>query len=157
MLKIGIPSTVTTIEDFTFQSCESLKEVSIPSSVNSIGEYAFSFTALNTVTLPESLKTIGKGAFYECEDLEKINIPANTEVVGDCAFMGCAIKKFIVQSSNQYYESIDGVLFDKTNHILCSFPRGSEMTSFYIPDGTEDIEEWAFYMSNISNKIYPLR
>ncbi len=54
--QIDIPSTIMAIENFTSESCESLEAVSIPNTVKSIGEYAFSFTALNTITLTESLR-----------------------------------------------------------------------------------------------------
>jgi hypothetical protein len=75
-LKTGsfsIPSTVTSIGDFAFEGCRSLNYVRIPSSLTSIGKGAFSeCTGLNSVTLPQSVTSIGEQAFYECRGLTSI-------------------------------------------------------------------------------------
>jgi hypothetical protein len=49
--------------------------VSIPSSVTSIGDYAFSgCKGLTSVSIPSSVIFIGNCAFYGCAGLEKVNI-----------------------------------------------------------------------------------
>ena len=69
---VDIPETiegikVTTIADRTFQYCESLTSIVIPSSVVSIGD----------------------SAFYACESLANIEIPASVTSIGQSAFMDC--------------------------------------------------------------------
>jgi hypothetical protein len=50
--------------------------VIIPSSVASIGDYAFcDCTALTSVTLPSSVTSIGDWAFYDCEKLTTVIVP----------------------------------------------------------------------------------
>jgi predicted small secreted protein len=57
-----IPNSVTTIGDYAFSATQ-LTSVRIPNSVTSIGRYAFSATQLTSVTIPNSVTTIGDGAF----------------------------------------------------------------------------------------------
>ena len=44
---------------------------------------------LKSITLPSSLKTIGAYAFSGCENLREITIPSSVESIGDCAFKDC--------------------------------------------------------------------
>ncbi len=61
------------------------KTVSIPSSkdgkvVEYIGDYAFSGTAVEFVTLPDTIRGIGKGAFMDCAQLNRVVIGNNKDV-----------------------------------------------------------------------------
>ncbi|MBQ1994965.1 MAG: leucine-rich repeat protein, partial [Clostridia bacterium] len=57
-----IPDSVTTIGDYAFSSCTSLTSVAIPDSVTAIGEYAFYYCiGLTSITIPDSITTIGNG------------------------------------------------------------------------------------------------
>ena len=63
-----IPSSVTSIDDYAFSSCDSLSEIGIPSSVTSIGDWAFSFcSSLSEIVIPSSVTSIGDCAFYNCK------------------------------------------------------------------------------------------
>ena len=55
-----------------------------------IGFYCFEANyQLESVTLPESVDIIGEGAFMDCSSLTQINIPANLREVQRGAFVGC--------------------------------------------------------------------
>ncbi|MBQ7454855.1 MAG: leucine-rich repeat protein, partial [Clostridia bacterium] len=69
------------------------KDVTIPAelggrAVTAIGEYAFCWKGLTSVTLPEGLETIGTAAFLGC-DLEEVTVPASVRAVGNSAFANC--------------------------------------------------------------------
>ena len=61
--------------------------------ITSIGAYAFytpeCMDTLQCVTLPESLESIGENAFVQCENLTRITIPNKCKVIGGGAFYGC--------------------------------------------------------------------
>ena len=75
---ISIPSSVTSIGDAAFSQCSSLSSIMIPSSVTSIGNMAFrGCSSLTNLVIPESVKTIGLGnrAFEGCTNLKSITLP----------------------------------------------------------------------------------
>jgi len=73
---ITIPSTVTRIGNDTFYGCSSLSNVTISYGVTSIGFRAFmGCTSLESVTIPNSVIGIGKQAFADCSSLASITLP----------------------------------------------------------------------------------
>ena len=91
---LEIPSThrgkpVIGIADSAF-SYSDLKSVTIPDSVTSIGDAAFSnCRSLTSITIPDSVTSIGNWTFYECTSLKSITIPGSVTSIGDYAFRGC--------------------------------------------------------------------
>ena len=84
-----IPNSVTTIGDYTFY-CSSLTSVTIPNSVTSIGERAFyDCSRLTSVTIPNSVTSIGERAFYGCSGLTSVTIPNSVTSIGKSAFENC--------------------------------------------------------------------
>jgi len=70
-----IPNSITSIGNYAFDGCSQFTNVSIPNSVISIGDYAFDWcNGLTSITIPSSVTTIGKGAFSSCSGLNKVNI-----------------------------------------------------------------------------------
>ena len=62
----------------------------IPSSVKIIGDYAFSSTSLEDITMPEGLETINTGAFNGCKGLNSVEMPQTVKEIGLFAFQNCA-------------------------------------------------------------------
>mgnify|MGYP001118754533 CR=1 FL=1 len=98
---IKLDSTVTEIEGGnlpigmngggSFNGCSSLEEVTIPSSVNLIGNFSFSkCTSLTKISLPSSLTSIGNGVFFGCSSLTEITIPSSMKSIGGHCFNGCS-------------------------------------------------------------------
>lgn len=84
----GKTYAVTTIEAHAFDSNSTLTSVTIPSSVKTIGEYAFyRCTALSEAAFAEGL-TLIQGFAFASTALTSVTIPAGT-AVNDCAFLGC--------------------------------------------------------------------
>ena len=72
--KLTISPGITHIGDYAFDSFWSLKEVTIPSTVTSIGRGAFGCTAITTINLPSSLTSLGYNSLSS-DNLETLNYP----------------------------------------------------------------------------------
>ena len=90
-----IPATyrklpVTAIGSNAFKQVKSFKSVSIPASVTTIGEYAFAFCGVTSVTFAASsqLTTLGKYAFF-ASYLQSIILPDGVTTICEAAFDGC--------------------------------------------------------------------
>ena len=87
---VTIPSSVTSIGNQAFYYCYSLADVTIPSSVTSIGSNTFSYCySLTDVTIPSSVTSIGIQAFSSCYSLADVTIPSSVTSIGSSAFSGC--------------------------------------------------------------------
>lgn len=94
---ISIPSTVKSMGAGVFGNCSSLKSISIPEGVTALGSYIFSECgSLKNVTLPENLESISSYAFYGCNSIEHINMPLSVTSIGTSAFYNCSGLESIV-------------------------------------------------------------
>ncbi len=89
---VVIPSTIndlTVVSITGFRQKNSIRYVSIPETVQTIGDMAFyNCKKLYSVAIGTGVKTIGSKAFNGCVELTSVNI-RNVEVLGDYAFYGC--------------------------------------------------------------------
>ncbi len=78
---------VTKIPNYTFNRSH-ITEVTLPASLQTIGEKAFNKSKLKSISLPSSVTTVGMYAFAECDDLESITFQSGTSVmaIGEHAF-----------------------------------------------------------------------
>ncbi len=91
LTSITIPNNVTSIGSWAFAWCKSLSSITIPESVTSIGRSAFAYcSSLASITIPNSVTSIGDEAFYYCRSLTSITIGNSVTSIGDEAFSGCS-------------------------------------------------------------------
>ena len=178
LTSLTIPGSVTSIGGYAFYGCNGLTSVSIPNSVASIGGYAFyGCNGLTSVTIPNSVMYIGNNAFSGCSGLTSLTIPNRVTSIGNGAFSGCSgLTSIEVESTNKWYSSVDGVLFNKDVTTLFCFPAkksgnyiipnsvtsiggyafyGSGLTSIIIPNSVTSIGDYAFYGSGLTSIIIP--
>ena len=85
-----VPSTVQAIGDYAFSNSKSLVRVTIPDSVTTIGSAAFyNCSSLQHVSLGNSLTTIKSSAFSSCRELAAITLPETLERIENSAFSSC--------------------------------------------------------------------
>jgi len=166
LISITIPKSLENIDYYVFSNCKNLKSIivdsqnTIFSSNNGIlynktksvllfypnGKTETSFTIPNTVT------TINSYSFDQCLKLTSISIPDSVQDI-TASFDRCTnLKNIEVDSSNIFYSSLKGVLYDKDFKILMCYPSGKTESSFSVPSSVKAIIENAFAQSlNLNN------
>ena len=84
---VVIESGVTSIGDYAFNWCKSLKEISIPEGVTSIGREALAgCSSLYEVRLPSTLKALSHLVFSDCSRLSYVFFTGNAPTFGNYVF-----------------------------------------------------------------------
>ena len=104
--------TLKSIGDWAFIWAE-ISTISLPETLNSIGSWTFCGASLSgTVALPDSLTKLGANAFYGCKEIEAIQIGSGLTDIPKNAFDGCTKLKTITVNNRQEdvkIPQIDGV------------------------------------------------
>jgi hypothetical protein len=97
---------------------------------------------------------IGESAFAHCASLSAFTVPSQIRTIGVCAFEGCKnLQEIKVDPSNQFFTSVDGVLYDKQKTKLLASPGGK--TNCNILSGVKTIGFAAFRDSKLESVIVP--
>ena len=101
LTNVTLPSTLQSIGDYAFNYCTSLTELTLPESLKTIGSSAFSnCSSLASVINDSSLETINGSAFYNCSSLTSFNLPDSVRFIGSHAFYGCSSLESLNLSDN---------------------------------------------------------
>lgn len=142
------------VEDRDLQIPEYIEAYGESYRVVEIGDDVFAWnTSIRTVTLPPSLQTIGKRAFQGCDSLVSINLE-NVKKIGADAFNSCDLLKSVDLSSLFFIDehtfsscyALESVkISEKTTSIgYDAFWYCERLFSVVIPDGVESIGDNAF-------------
>ncbi len=137
-----------------FQGCHGLASITLPNSMEGIGNYAFEECAsLTSITIPSSVTEIGEGAFYGT-GITSITIPSSVSTIGGWLFGECAnLEQIIVEGGNPIYDSrgnCNAIIETSTNTLIA----GCKNTT--IPNTVASIEARAFYgCTGLTSMVIP--
>lgn len=94
---LTIPNTITSINDYAFSGFSGMSSLAIPKSVTSIGRGAFSYgTGLTSALIGDTISDdgeamiIGPYAFIGCSSLKDLTIGNSVSIIGSQAFSQCS-------------------------------------------------------------------
>ena len=92
-----LPSTLASIGDYAFKEC-SITRFNFPESMTEIGQGALMNSKVEEVSLPAQLKQIPTGTFQGCTRLKVVRLGKKTELISDYVFDGCPLTNLYVES-----------------------------------------------------------
>lgn len=160
---------VVAIKNFAFTDHSNLFGITIPNSVTNLSIEAFHENTLVTwddieFRLNKLIRYIGNQTSYTVHSfiniidnfafkntqISQIIIPSNVTFIEPLAFNGSkSLSNIYVDENNNYYSSIDGVLFDKYGLTLIAYPQGRLEFEYRVPLGTQTIKDFAFKSSTL--------
>lgn len=144
--EIIIPETVKYIREMAFYSCSYVKKLTLPQSLESIGNNAFdNCAALEEINMGGASK-IGSNVFIDCTSLKTVTIPGKcTSIDGVAPFAYCvALEEINVAEGDGSYASVDGVLMNKDKTELIAYPAARPCKSYKMPDSVKKVRSYAF-------------
>ncbi len=133
-----------------------ITSLTLPDSVETIGDYAFSISLkLTSVTLGSGLKSIGEEAFVRCRNLAgTITLPKTLTSIGANAFGDTSIESFTLEEGNESFSLTDGFLMDKAKEHLIAFLGKKDTTNISLPSTIKYIDDYA--LSGTTAKVVGL-
>lgn len=160
-------------KDYLIGCCGSAEgAVSIPSTVNTIGQYAFlECTEMTSIDIPNSVTTIGEAAFRGCAGLTSITIPPSVSYIGQSCFRDCSnlttvyfnATECVMQPSGDYFSvfgypcALNTLIIGDNVRIIPSyaFADCNNLASVSIGASVSSIGESAFAGCRLSSVVIP--
>ncbi|MBQ7359190.1 MAG: leucine-rich repeat domain-containing protein [Lachnospiraceae bacterium] len=147
---VSIPATVNRIGEEAFVDCTTLKKISFKGEVEEFAFQAFAgCKELKEFIIPDSVVEIGNGTFANCTKLESIHIGKSLRYIGMGAFAGCeSLKTITVDKENPYFTVEDGCLYSKDKSVLYTVAPVREKETYSMPSTVKEIAPYAFWGCN---------
>lgn len=104
-----------------FYECKKLTTIELPENLEEIGERAFAYSGLKSITIHENIKKICKSAF-EGTQIQEITIPASVEEIEEDAFSDCKnLKKINISSKFKDFMLLHEIFGFESTHIFTDY------------------------------------
>lgn len=138
---VVIPDTVKHTSS-VFMGNETIKDITFPDSVYTIGAATLSSSNVSRVHLGNNVILIDDSAFAYCYELRYINMPDSLKRIGDYAFASCASLNYVNIGKN--VETIGSY----------SFFRSTRFSYIYLPKSVKSIGTLAFEDCDYLSRVY---
>lgn len=165
LVNLTLPSALTELDDYAIAYPAAynnsnlrgnLRQLTLPSSLTTIGNRAFEYSRLESVVIPEGVTSMGTYAFYSCINLSNVQLPDALSIIPDYCFNGCT--NLLNVNLPASLTKIGSHAFEKCGKLSCSivlpsdvteiatyaFSECSSLTSVQFNEGLTTIGNYAF-------------
>lgn len=93
-----VPSTVTSIGSYAFKG-SSIEQLTLPASITAIGQAAFADSKIASLRLPDGLTSISSSLLQGCTNLRTLYIGSKAEIIGNYVFSGCPLTDIYISAA----------------------------------------------------------
>lgn len=93
-----LPATITSIGNYAFSQC-SITSFTLPDNITSMGQAVFYESKVESVKLPAKLQTVPTATFQSCTRLRTVHIGKGTQLISNRVFDGCPIANLYVEAA----------------------------------------------------------
>lgn len=142
----GHTVTVIKSEAFCGCCCKDAETITIPNTIRIIEKKGLDgLCSLEKINIHDSVEIIGREAFGYNKKATNINIPASVRSIGEGVFSSfIKLEWVVVDACNEYYDTLNGVLYDRREKKLIAYLNGIERDRYIIPEGIVIIGKEAF-------------
>ena len=182
LISVSIPNSVTLIDEYAFAfnrttltevtignstttgnivvghgaftSCQKLASLTLGNSVTAIEDNAFSYSAIESLTIPKSVTSLNGIPFVGCDSLKTIKVASGNTVYDSRNNCNAIIQK----SNNTLIQGCRNTVIPGTVKTIGmgAFFNIRSLTSITIPSSVTTIEEYAFYACHgLSSIVIP--
>ncbi len=137
----NLPQQMDSIGAYAFQSCWKIKELTIPENLTEIHAFCFSGTGITSITIPASVERIGEQAFSNT-DLETLIFEDNSQLtrIGSRAFFFTKLTEVTIPPS---VKEIRGSAFRECHHLTkATIPQDCEVADKAFKASPTEIERY---------------
>lgn len=114
---------ITLLPEGTFVRCKALTDVTLPDTLETIGENAFGESGIKKLTLPAQHKEVQTAAFRNCDNLESLVFPEGMQQLQSKAISGCPRLRSVTFPAS--VKAIGDRNFKECPNVVIHAPEGS--------------------------------
>ena len=141
LASVSLPTSIESIGDDAFRRT-GLTGIDLPYSLSEIGARSFARTPLASIALPSAMTFLGPAAFKKCHLLTNVVFPDSLSVIGEDAFAGCVN----LESAS---------LPDSLTSIGSGAFRDAGLSTVSLPTGLLSIGAWSFAGTSLADLVIP--
>ena len=154
----GDNKPVTKINPEVFCERSDVTSVTLPESLEYIGNKAFYGTGITSLALPNSITGLGDETFAACQSLASISIGSGSMTVSSTTFSKLPnLASITVAADNTTLKAINDVLLSKSGtYLYVCAARGATQGDYAVPSGVKFVEPSAFaYCNQLTGITFP--
>lgn len=179
LTSVTIPETVTSVGQSAFCGATNLLDVTLPENLEYIGSESLQNTAFANANTEEEdgVTYLGSYLLYANYTLEEVTVREGTTLIADEAFdrnvkkitipktvthiayealsQITGLESITVDSQNNVYSDIGGVLFSKDGTVLYHYPYARQCEIYYIPYTVKTVMTDFNVGNSLTNVVYP--
>lgn len=167
---VSFENGTVTIPEYIFLGVQSVQNVTMPDSVTTINDGAFSGTGITNLQFSDSIKFIKRYAFADCTKLATIKLSNNITELGKDAFRNCPVSSIVIPASLKTvgYGIVEGGPFQGSGLVSATIAEGStaiptgilfgckKLENIVIPNSVKIIEDYALADTGLKTITLPL-